>query len=170
MKFLFLDIDGVLNDHSKLENGYCGTDREMVSKLNRILDCVPDLHIVVSSAWRYVVHNGESTVKGLEHLLLTHGLKCHGRLHGVTDPDPETFDHAHHTAPFDVEYWKERGLKWRGDQIRKYCEEHTPSAFIVIDDIDLPIEPDYFVKIDGSVGLTAADVVDAIALLPEGEA
>jgi len=54
MKLLFLDIDGVLNDHAKLESGYCGIRHDKASLLNRILDAVPDVQLVISSAWRYL--------------------------------------------------------------------------------------------------------------------
>lgn len=43
MKLLFLDIDGVLNDHSKFSNNYCGIKQECVDNLNIILDKYKDL-------------------------------------------------------------------------------------------------------------------------------
>jgi hypothetical protein len=36
-KLIFLDCDGVLNDHKQHANGYCGTTRRCVQNLNRIL-------------------------------------------------------------------------------------------------------------------------------------
>lgn len=141
MRLLFLDIDGVLNDHNPMPNGMCGMQADKVRRLNRILAEIPDLLIVVSSAWRYVVHRGFSNLEGLEHLFLTHGIDCQGRVHGVTEADAETFDpNASHKPPYDVDYWEKRGLKWRVQQIRDYCEKHSPVAFIVLDDLDLDIE------------------------------
>lgn len=50
MKVLFLDIDGVLNSHTKLANGYCGIEPKQVEMLNCLLDDIPDLKLVISSA------------------------------------------------------------------------------------------------------------------------
>lgn len=167
MTILFLDIDGVLNDHDRMPNGFCGTDREMIRRMNRVLDTFPELKIVVSSAWRYVVHNGISTVLGLEHLLLTHGLKCHGRVLGVTAEDPEKFDPVHHAAPFDVEYWKARGLKWRGEQILAYVQAVKPDAWVAVDDLPIVVHPSRMCQTDGETGLTDADADWIIESLTE---
>lgn len=88
MKVIFLDIDGVLNDHTQMENHYCGTKYECVQQFNRILDAVPEAKIVISSAWRYMILRGDVTLKGFEMLLLTHGVKCHERVIGHTIDPP----------------------------------------------------------------------------------
>jgi hypothetical protein len=65
MKIIFLDIDGVLNRHILQNNGYCGIEQPHVQALNYILAKVPEAKIVVSSAWRYMVHQQAMTLKGL---------------------------------------------------------------------------------------------------------
>lgn len=137
MKLLFLDIDGVLNDCCPHDNGYCGIQADKVRHLNRILEECPDVQLVISSSWRYTVLNGNSTLLGFEHLLLSHGVACKGRLHGVTAADPDVFDPKHHEPPFDVEEWKTRGLKWRVEQIYDYVGEHDIYDFVVLDDLPL---------------------------------
>lgn len=54
MKFLFLDIDGVLNCEQTTERykKYRGICPERVARLNKICEAVPDVQIVLSSTWR----------------------------------------------------------------------------------------------------------------------
>lgn len=159
MSILFLDIDGVLNDHRKLASGYCGIQPAQVSHLNTILDAVPDCRLVISSAWRYQVTEGWMTLRGFEVLLLVHGIKCHGRVIGTTerDPVPEEPDHM------DTATWNRLGLMWRARQIEAYLDEGSDGNFAVLD--DLPLDVPCLVQTDGSVGLTADDAAKVIALL-----
>lgn len=87
MKYIFLDFDGVLNDHTQFENGYTGTKPSSVSVFNQILSEHPQAKIVISSSWRYLVLNLQMTVNGFENLMLTHGINAHGRVCGVTGED-----------------------------------------------------------------------------------
>jgi len=74
MKVIFLDIDGVLNGHEFCEHAKsCGINPECVCELNRII-AATDAKIVLSSAWRYMVHGGALTLKGFEYMLRTHGV------------------------------------------------------------------------------------------------
>lgn len=150
MKVLFLDIDGVLNDHAKHANGYCGTKPECVAEMNRVL-AATGCKIVISSAWRYMVLCGSMTLNGLEQLLLTHGLACNGRLIGFTrrDVSAEVSD--------------------RGAQIREWLMLHGSDVerYAVVDDLDLGISEcgHPFVQTDGARGLTEADADRLIELL-----
>lgn len=157
---LFLDIDGVLNAHEPLESGYCGICHKRVWHLNAILDAVPDLKIVLSSAWRYLILKGDMTVRGFESLLLVHGIKCYGRLLCCTEADGDLEDEPGH---FDVEAWRIAGLQWRADQIRKVVEERKPSRWAVLD--DLPLGVPNLVQTNGDVGLTAGDAHRVVMML-----
>jgi hypothetical protein len=148
---IFLDIDGVLNDHTQHENKYCGTSRYCVSAFNRLLKAFPTAKIVISSAWRYMILRGEMTIKGFEMLLLTHGVNCYERVIGHTAADPQVEPHHH-----NLDEWEKAGLRWRADQIRNYAAEHGIERFIVIDDLGLVI--DNFYRTDGQQGLTNYDV------------
>ena len=158
-RLVFLDIDGVLNDHTIMPNGFTTIQPDKVAHLNRILAAVPDLQIVVSSAWRYHVINGDMTVRGMEMLLRTHGIDCAGRVHGITDPDPETFHPDDHKPPYDAEKWHERGLKWRAVQIQDYCRRarYKHELCCTLDDLPLDLDQDRqpFVQTDKNIGLTA---------------
>ena len=132
MKTIFLDIDGVLNNHTPLNNGYCGIDRERAILFNGLLY---DSELVISSAWRYLVLNKYMTILGFENLLLTHGLKCHNKVKNITRQD---------------RYIGEP----REEQIKDYIILHKIKDYVVLDDLDLKI--DNFYKVNN--GLTEEDI------------
>jgi hypothetical protein len=72
VKVLFLDIDGVLNDHAKHPNGYCGLQSDKLLWLDVIVR-ETGCKLVLASAWRYMILGGRMTLTGFEYLLLTHG-------------------------------------------------------------------------------------------------
>jgi hypothetical protein len=158
-RVIFLDIDGVLNQHRLHENGYCGIDPACVKRLNRLLRQCPDAGVVISSTWRYRVFEGEMTLAGLESLLLTHGLCCEGKVVGVTAPDDLFVPPAPATGSYQG-----MGMEVRAMQIRDYLVQH-PSihSFVVLDDLEIDIPN--LVRTDGDVGLTAADAECAVRLL-----
>jgi integrase len=171
---IFLDIDGILNQHQYDREILCGQIyRDKVEVLNRILRAT-DARIVLSSAWRYIVHRREANLMGLEWLFRSHGMLAN-RLVGVTREDTMVrgaYGGEPHSWPLSDE---------RGRQIADWLAEHSsPGApYVVIDDggtadgewTDLGIvaagHP--FVWVDGKVGLTDADADRAIAIL-NGEA
>ncbi len=157
---LFLDIDGVLNAHEKLPSGYCGICREQVELLNTMLDELPDLKIVVSSAWRYLILRGDMTIKGFEYLLLVQGVRCGNRVIGHTVADGEVCDEPDH---FATELWKVIGLKIRALQIAKYIRDNNVKVFAVLD--DLPLEVDNLVQTDWQKGITKSDIKQAVKIL-----
>jgi hypothetical protein len=73
-KILFLDIDGVLNDHAFCEVAQsCTIKPQCMGHLNQIIHST-GCSIVLTSAWRYIIHGGDMTLKGFEYMLRTHGL------------------------------------------------------------------------------------------------
>jgi hypothetical protein len=113
----------VLNDHTPLANKYCGTRSQCVLVFNDLIDDLPDVKIVISSAWRYMILRGDVTLRGFEMLLKTHGLKVHERIIGCTGPDGRIEDEPDH---HDLEAWKTAGLRWRREQILDWVFEHNP--------------------------------------------
>lgn len=151
---VFLDVDGVLNGHQFLvEAKSCKIDPECVRRLNRLLR-ETDARIVLSSAWRYMVHGHAMTLGGFQYLLRTHGMI--GSLNGCDN------------LIIDLTC-RDEDLADRPDQIRAWLESH-PSAdrrYVVLDDGDFVWRDMAVVRTDGSVGLTDADVDRAIALLAD---
>lgn len=86
MKILFLDIDGVLNNKGMdwtIAGPWTISD-DAVELLNKLMDDIPDLNIVLSTSWRIVV--GEKNT--VEHLV-KHGFRHAERVIGST-PRRET--------------------------------------------------------------------------------
>lgn len=160
---LFLDIDGVLNAHEFDAECLCGRiHREKVDRLNHVLRAT-GARVVLSSAWRYLVHRGEMNLKGMEWLLRSHGMLAN-RLAGITRLDTmverPTYDGTPESWPLTNE---------RGEQIREWLAINTAvePPYLVIDDLDLGIRESGhpFVQTDGKVGLTEADADRAILML-----
>jgi hypothetical protein len=161
MRLLFLDIDGVLNNHDYCKSRLSTTvHRDKVHLLNSVLE-VTGARIVLSSAWRYLVHRGEMKLMGLEWLLRSHGVLA-DRLVGITEPDEMIRNRHYDGVP---QNWPPEDA--RGQQIADYLASHPYSSYAVVDDLDLGIsalhEP--FVQTDGMIGLTVADAMKLTWLL-----
>lgn len=146
-KVLFLDIDGVLNGG----RAYSGWPLALIEP-----DCVKHLNsvvqrsqckLVLSSSWRYMVNPDAMTVKGFGYMLKSHGVV--GELIGVTCLDHE--------------------CDGRGEQIKRWVDEHQPKVFAVVDDIRSGMDAiaDRMVKTDCGVGMTAHDAECLVKLLGE---
>jgi len=149
---IFLDIDGVLNDHVPHANGYLGTRAHCVEHFNKILMYVSKAKIVVSSAWRYAVLNHEMNIEGFEFLLMTHGVDCKDRVVGTTGEDGQ---HGWIT--------EQAGYDDRARLIEKYVMKHEIMKYVVLDDMPLPLGA--LVQTDPSIGLTAENADRAIEIL-----
>jgi len=160
VKLLFLDIDGVLNAHEPHPNGYCGIIGGCRERFNMVMDECPDVQVVISSAWRYHVHNGQMNLNGLEELFLTHGLSVKGRIHGITDRDD--IPQLDHWTDMPKEWWSQQGSKWRKGQIEHYVSVHRPDIFVVVDDLDLDVAN--LIKTDPKMGLSLGDAHDIIRM------
>jgi hypothetical protein len=148
MKIIFLDFDGVLNNTSnwgiKLVNGVWegGTiEPEKVARVNQIVDATAAT-VIISSNWRQ-----GRTVEQLQTLLSDQGA---------------TFTIAGKTGSVPQQRWA---------QILTYLEKHglIAAPYVIIDDW---LEAgwghsNHFVNTNPDVGLTDADVKQAIKVLNE---
>lgn len=161
MRLLFLDIDGVLNTHEFDPEVLSGTlHRDKVILLNEVLR-ETEAKLVISSAWRYLIHRREMNLTGFEWLLRSHGIIA-GRLVGITRPDTTRQQTDYDGRP---ETWVQ--VNERGDQIGDYLKETKHSGYAVVDDLDLGISTSGhpFVRTDGNIGLTREDADSLIQLL-----
>lgn len=167
MKILFLDIDGVLNDHTfNKQVGSCRIDAAKAKLVNYIIEKT-DCKLVISSAWRYLVLKGAMTLGGFETLLQTHWVNAYGRVFSVTTSD-EFCTNCSWTHLERIESCEKCLSKiTRGRQIKYWVDCHKPDSFCVLDDIDLGFsEFDYpFVDTDGSKGISLGDAEKVICLL-----
>lgn len=166
MTAIFLDVDGVLNDHRRWANGYSPMQPELVRHLNVLLAGVPKAMIVLSSAWRYSFPD----VRSIETVLCVHGANARGRVHGATcsDADVHGIDLDDLPSFDDAAWWSHNGLTWRVGQILRYVRENAVERYVVLDDLALDVPN--LVKTDGKVGLTPALVTQAmrVLLMPQG--
>ena len=141
---IFLDIDGVLNGTGR-PDGHRTVHADCVFQFNRLL-AASSAKVVISSIWRYMVHEGVMTVVGFRHMLASHGVRGCDVI-GVTAKDEE--------------------VQGRGAQIENWRKRHRVKRYVVLDDVDLEITSNRhpLVKTDASVGLTVSNVEDALHLL-----
>jgi hypothetical protein len=146
---IFLDIDGVLNNHiPNIDSDCCGIDISRANYLNHILK-ETNANLVICSAWRYMIIGKAMTIKGFEYLLRTHGVNAKDKIEGITPSDEE--------------------FLWRGHQISCYLDKNKikPRKYCVLDDRDdeITISGHPLVRTNGEVGLTMEDANKVIEIL-----
>lgn len=173
MKLIFLDIDGVLNDHTFNEEAQSSTiDEDSVDALNEVIHKTGAV-IVLSSAWRYQVLNGAMTFIGFEYLLRTHGVTNDLKIVGSTRRDYE--DYKNDLRGNQISEWmkRESGIVCRrGSPILDPVE-----SYVVLDDggkdektgkwTDLGLSVHPWVRTHGNFGLTQNEASMAITILNE---
>lgn len=164
MKLLFLDVDGVLNSHEPLcPHAMCGQIHDDKAALLKEVLLATGAKIVLSSAWRYLVHRGEMNLAGINWLFRSHGLpNC---IVGITREDTMQREHWDGSQPWPLN-------NERGQQIHDWRNERGHNGpYVVVDDLDLGItEAGHpFVKTDGTIGLTVANAKTLEYFLRDGK-
>lgn len=144
MNVVFLDVDGVLNNHrttSKSPEGYTGISTKLVRRLKNIIKST-DSVIVLTSTWK------ESSDVELAYL--------HKRLGGIEIVDS--------TSIVDNRSFL------RGTEIRNWLKEHEDvEHFVILDDFDFNYMEEglipYLVLTNPENGLTDDDVLKAVEIL-----
>lgn len=163
MKMLFLDIDGVLNavgtaDRISEEEittsmrpgpymgiaggtGMTGMDPILIANLNRILQAVPDVQVILSSSWRYLF--SPEALTGL--------MKKRGFIGQVIDSTNRASS-GHRGR--EIEEWL--GL-----------QRSSVERYVILDDSRDMLESQmpFFVNTDYKKGLSAADAEATIRIL-----
>lgn len=150
---IFLDVDGVLNNHTYNEEvESCQIDQDPVRHLNEILRR-SKCKIVLCSAWRYMVLESAMTLTGMEYLLRTHGICALGRIIDHTRRDVHIGP-----GPHDFEL--------RAIQVMAWLEAHPEvTNYVVLDDLDLGYT-DFgvnFYQTNRDTGLTHEDVLGVLS-------
>jgi hypothetical protein len=144
MKVLFLDIDGVMNNFHMRNFGQKFSEPSR-DALNSIVERVPELKIVISSAWRMhglvymqkMLHKNK--IKGaLDEFDGTNVIDCTGREDGI-----------------------------RGHQIQCWLDRNPGvTSFVILDDeSDMGHLMDKLVKTNSFVGLTSKEADRAVEIL-----
>jgi len=140
MLILFLDIDGVLNSWQSIhyfnyldargialkKGGYHNYCPLAISNLNCLMEELPDLRIVISSTWRKY-----NTIPELREVFTENHFLYSDRMIDRT----EVLSGC------------------RGDEIKKWADQHQPQEFIIVDDDDdMGKVIDHLIQTDQRVG------------------
>lgn len=171
MRIIFLDIDGVLNDHKRFSNGFYGIRQENVKHLNTLLGLFPDAKIVITSSWRYMINPQSMTLDGFSNLLLCNGVDCldkemdvvKGNFRGELVSRVISYTHLDETIG---------GRNGRGKQIKHWLfikgYDKLVDKHVVLDDMmwDFDKYPDLkLVLTNPKIGLMPKDVDKAAGFL-----
>lgn len=144
MNVLFLDVNGVLNNHADQS-----IHRDKTELLNQII-LKSKAKIVLTSSFRYLVLNREMTIESLDYLFQTHGVI------------PKTIIDTIGRDGVDNS---------RGSLILNWLEASREpiEAFAILDDcpehVGLNSVYEYLVRVDGDHGLVQSNVDKAVELL-----
>ena len=152
MKVVFLDLDGVVNNgrYDPKAATYALVPG-CVAQLGRILERT-GAKVVLSSSWRYLVHEGLMSLSEFEQVLGHHGAPGI-QIIGLTPTDEQ--------------------VRGRGNQIQAWLDANGSglgiASYVVLDDMDAADEFDprqhRLVRTNPTVGLTDKDANAAIAAL-----
>lgn len=153
---LFLDVDGVLNVPGDYAPGCALIRPVLAARLQRVLDAT-GADVVVSSAWRYQVLMGATTLRGFQHMLRSHGIAA--KVIDTTGRDP---------GDTQQDYTGATGGDERARQINAWLAAHPEvTRWAVVDDSDVDVGP-RLVRTAGARGLQDAEADALIVRLREG--
>ena len=151
-KYIFLDIDGVLNCNNTTDDcfGMTGIEDRLVKKLSTIVNAT-GAEIVLTSTWRDYWEPDKKEIQDAEGTYLDEKLLKQGlRISGKTDPN-----------------W----LYKRGDGIVEWLKDKNVESFVILDDEphdykEVNLEQHWIQTYDvNDGGITDEDVVKAIKIL-----
>ena len=155
-RYLFLDIDGVLNGHEWNETSESNTiDYKNVLNLNLVIEKTK-CKIILHSAWRYMIHGKDMTIRGFEYLLRTHGVTSNLYIDGITESDKKISKREVQIEEYlrylREEFWFKEDFK-----------------YAIVDDLPLFFTEseiqDNFVRTDGKFGMSLFDAEKLIEIL-----
>ena len=171
-RYLFLDIDGVLNtirysnfliEHGKEETDEDGAlfDPDAIKNLASIIQNVPDIKIIISSTWRFKGWEWMNTLWRKRNLpgkiySFTPGLEVVCFLDKMNDNNTSSV-YPYGTRALEVNEW-----------LRIYaCKNPLSYRYVIIDDFNdfLAMQQDYVIITDPNVGITKENTVDTIEKL-----
>ena len=179
-KYIFLDIDGVLNSEEMLNHkpfpkcrGIMGIEKSKVKRLKQIVEAT-GAEIVLTSSWKKSFdafkRNGYRVVKIEESELANfwveelEELGCFGKY-----LSNKLYDQKLRVSDTTSKY--EINPNYRGNGILAYLKDHPAEAYVILDDENFrdyhsrPAIQDHLVLTDYMTGLSDDDVEKAIKIL-----
>ena len=155
MKFIFLDIDGVLNNNKspKTSKAVITFDAFNMKNLRRLVDLTDAKIVLISSykdCWQKGCNGGSVIGKTIDDAFFNYGLTIYDKTETVGD------------------------FNCRGKGIKQYVEEHETESFVIIDDSESDYKKEGFsdkwVRPNGeSGGLIKPLALQAIKILGDIE-
>ena len=160
MKFIFLDVDGVLNTIDTVMQNMIESDRKVDKKTTLNLNSLENLYnivmetdafIVITSEWRRSSRLMKELLEGLALFNLTN------RVIGKTERIV-----VRKESKGAITTHVDRGL-----EIEDYLNKHDCDSFVILDDIKWDLEKfeDNLILTDPRYGITNKDVEEAIRIL-----
>ena len=155
MRLIFLDLDGVLNAYQPFSGSVPEYNPEIfprcVRNFNRIIRQT-EARIVLSSAWRHLIHFQHMSLHGFQTLLRTHGVK--GELIGYTRADEG-----------EEPRWRQIADWLKDPRHHKGGHKIDVSMYAILDDTSEAFGGRPGVQTDGTKGLTVKDANKVIRIL-----
>lgn len=120
--FVFLDVDGVLNNQSTFNRspyGFIGIDDENLRILGDLLDQIENVKIVLSSSWKICWRNHKKPNKDGKYLIKALNYIGYQISDFTQDIVGQPFYRCDNT---------------RGDGIKRYLESHEHKNYLILDD------------------------------------
>lgn len=154
MRIIFLDMDGVLNAYQPFSGSVPEYNPEIFPKCVRAFNRIirhTDARIVLSSAWRNLIHFQHMSLHGFGIMLRTHGVK--GELIGYTRADEG-----------DEPRWRQIA-DWLKDPRLQGGQKIEVSRYAILDDTSEAFGGRPGVQTNGAVGLSVKDANKVIRIL-----
>lgn len=152
-KLLFLDIDGVLNNHAHSKDRHSFVPRICRGPAHILQELIVRsgmAEIVIISSWRSYIHDGHMTLRGFELMLKSHGIQ-QARVADVLPQYNRSLSHLDDRVVHLNNYIKGTGLK-DGD-------------YVVLDDLKLNVKN--HVQPHPHYGLTRVELDKALEILKQ---
>jgi hypothetical protein len=148
MNIIFLDIDGVLKNHTQ-KNELFGYSRDNLLNLKKIIDTVPNIKIVLSTYHR----NYKFNLNKLKIVMNKNGINY----------DKYVVAKTANLEPIRIlvsDEYRTREIKDFVIHNRSYIRK-----WVALDDLNLKLQPSNFIRTNYNCGLTYKNAVDAIRCL-----
>lgn len=168
---LYLDIDGVLNGHDYCDIAQsCSIKGTCVGYLNWILH-ETNCEIIITSAWRYMVHGEAMSLSGFWYMMRTHGLTALDRYGNERNPFIRALRKDAWENEPRAKIIAEDRVWWAKESSLHNGKLRTP--FVILDDLELEFDhhtsglESHFVRTNGKSGLNVVTAKQVIELFRE---
>lgn len=167
-KIIFMDIDGVLNNHDYNPRSQSSTIQVApCERMSHVIETT-GAKVVLISAWRYMIAGGACTTKGFEYWLRTSGMTAKIDIIGITESDEVCTACGHRNEKYLPACDSCKNQVLRAEQVLSWIAKNNfTGKYVVIDDGDFGFSERKmpFIQPAPQVGITDAEAAKAIEIL-----